>query len=72
MGFHLLNLEDPLEGANCYFCNNTADNFHVSDEIWAKVEHILGQHQACFRCFRIAAWHSGVKPAGEPWEVSVA
>jgi hypothetical protein len=60
-------LGDPLEGANCHFCGCTADSFHVADEVWAFVEPILGQHQACFKCFRIAAWHVGLR---ETWEVS--
>lgn len=63
-----LGLEDPLEGADCHFCGRTADNFHVPDWIWAKVEPILGQHQACFKCFRIAAWHVGLRP-DPSWEV---
>ena len=62
--------DDPLEGANCHWCGNTADNFHVSDELWAKVEPILGQSQACFKCFRKAAWHIGLRPE-TAWEVTL-
>jgi hypothetical protein len=65
-----LGLSDPLQGANCHWCGVTADNFHVSDELWAKVEPILGQHQTCFKCFRIAAWHIGLRPTSA-WEVTV-
>ena len=64
-----LGLSDHLEGADCHWCGQTADNFHVSDELWARVEHILGQTQTCFKCFRIAAWHAGVRPE-TAWEVT--
>jgi hypothetical protein len=60
---------DPLEGANCGLCNATADNFHVSDELWEQVG--LGPVQACFKCFRIAAWHVGITNDGNPWQVSL-
>lgn len=58
-------MDDPLTGANCSLCGATADNFRVSDGLWAQVG--LGDVQACFKCFRIAAWHSGVRP--DPWWV---
>ena len=58
---------DPLEGANCGLCGATADNFHVSDELWTRVG-LSGQ--VCFKCFRIAAWHIGVYPE-TAWEVSL-
>ena len=59
---------DPLEGANCRLCGDTADNFHVSDDLWERVG--LGQVQACFKCFRIAAWHVGIRPE-TAWEVAL-
>lgn len=62
-----LDPEDPLEGANCGLCGATADNFHVPDDLWERVG--LGHVQACFKCFRIAAWHAGVRNGGNPWEV---
>lgn len=60
--------EDPLEGACCTLCGATADNFHVSDDLWERVG--LGHVQACFKCFRIAAWHAGVWP-DTSWQVSL-
>lgn len=66
-----LGLSDPLEGANCHWCGGTADNFHVSDGLWSMVEHVLGQAQTCFKCFRIAAWHVGVRPE-TAWVVTLA
>ena len=62
-------LEDPLTGANCSLCGETADNFHVPDDLWERVG--LGNVQACFKCFRIAAWHAGVRP-DPSWEVRLA
>lgn len=61
-------LEDPLTGANCGLCGATADNFHVPDDLWERVG--LGHVQACFKCFRITAWHAGISPT-TAWEVSV-
>jgi len=61
-------LIDPLEGANCGLCGATADNFHVSDDLWENVG--LGSVQACFKCFRIAAWHKGIRPESA-WSVSL-
>jgi hypothetical protein len=61
-------LSDPLEGANCGLCGATADNFRVSDALWESVG--LGPVQACFKCFRIAAWYAGVRPSSA-WEVSL-
>lgn len=60
-------IADPLLGADCHFCGRTADNFHVPDDVWAKVEPVLGQNQACFRCFRVAAWEAGFR---DGWEVT--
>lgn len=59
-------LHDPLTGANCGLCDSTADNFRVADELWGRVG--LGNVQACFKCFRIAAWYAGVRPT-TAWEV---
>lgn len=64
-----LDSSDPLAGADCGICGDTADNFHVSDDLWERVG--LGHVQACFKCFRIAAWHAGVRPDCN-WEVSLA
>jgi hypothetical protein len=59
---------DPLLGANCELRDATADNFHVPDGLWERVG--LGHVQACFKCFRIAAWNAGVRPT-TAWEVSL-
>lgn len=53
-------LPDPLDGANCHLCGRTADNFYVDDDLWTEVG--LGDIQACFRCFRVAAWYKGIRP----------
>ena len=59
---------DPLAGANCSICGAIADNFHVDDDLWDRVG--LGLVQACFKCFRIAAWNQGIRPE-TAWEVTL-
>lgn len=54
--------------ARCHFCNGPSYPWTTSDEVWAKVEPMLGQQQACFECFG-AAWMILEHNNGEPFEV---
>jgi hypothetical protein len=66
--FARLRFERESWEPRCHFCSGPCFPWLTDDETWAKVEPMLGQHQACFECFS-AAWFALGLNDGEPFQV---
>jgi hypothetical protein len=56
--------------ARCHFCAGPSYPWIIDDELWTKVEPVLGQQQACFECFS-AAWQIMGLSNGDPFEITL-